>query len=331
MNADTDRRRFLVRALSASTALTLPPAAYAQGSPAVSRVLIGYPAGGSVDVVGRKISERLSALVQRNVIVENRPGAAGRLAVEALKSSAADGTTFLITPASVLTLYPHVYKKLSYDVFNDLAPVAVVALTAFALVVGSMVPESVRSVDDFAAWCKANPASAQCGNPGAGSLPHFMAMLWGDDAKVALNHVPYRGGSLAMQAAAGGQIASALSTESSALALERSGKLRVLATSGAERSVFLPAAPTFREAGYARLTQREWFGAFMPAKTARPRIDATAEAIASALREADVRETWHRLALSAESSTPTELAQALRSEHDFWAPIVKASGFTPEA
>lgn len=124
MSKYCDRRRFLARALSGSVMLGLPAALLAQVP--VSRILIGYPAGGPVDVVGRKIAERLSTRMQRAFIVENRPGAAGRLAVTALKSSAADGTAMVITPASVLTLYPHLYKNLYYDVFADLAPVAVV-------------------------------------------------------------------------------------------------------------------------------------------------------------------------------------------------------------
>jgi tripartite-type tricarboxylate transporter receptor subunit TctC len=228
-------------------------------------------------------------------------------------------------------MYPHIYKNLSYDVFNDLAPVSIVAVSSFALAVGPAMPVSVRTLDEFFAWCKANPAAAQCGNAGAGSFPHFMAMLLAREAKVELTHVPYRGGLAAMQAVAAGQVSAALATESSALALEQAGKLRVLATTGSDRSAFLPQAPTFRELGYPNLARREWFAAFMPAKTSPAVIASAAGGIRAALQEPDVRDVWQKIALSAESSTPAQLQGALRAEYDFWGPILRASGFTPEA
>ena len=293
--------------------------------------MIGYPPGGSIDIIARKLAERLSGRIARQVLVESKPGAAGRLAAEAMKSAPADGTTLLVTPGSVMNMYPHIYRPLAYDVFNDVLPVSVVAMTGFALAVGPAVPATVKNVDDFIAWCKANPAGAQCGNPGAGSLPHFMAMLLARDAKLELTHVPFRGGLLAMQAMAGGQVSAALATEASAIALEQAGKLRVLATTGPERSVFLPQASTFREQGYANLVQREWFGAFMPAKTPVSSVQAASEALRAALREPEVQDIWRKAGLAAEGSTPAELQQALRREHDFWGPIIRASGFTPEA
>ncbi len=340
MHFDHPRRRFLLRSVPAAAGvLGLSPSVFAQAGagaaapalPAQARILIGYPPGGSIDIIARKLAERLSGRIARQVQVESRQGAAGRLAVEAMKTAAPDGTTLLITPGSVMNMYPHIYRTLAYDVFNDVLPVSVVALTGFALVVGPAVPAAVKSVDDFIAWCKANPTSAQCGNPGAGSLPHFMAMLLARDAKVDLTHVPFRGGSAAMLAVAGGQMSAALATESSAITLEQTGKLRALATTSADRSVFLPHVPTFGEQGYANLVQREWFGAFMPAKTPVGTVQAASEALRAALREPEVQEVWRKAALVAEGSTPAELQQALRREHDFWGPIIRASGFTPEA
>jgi tripartite-type tricarboxylate transporter receptor subunit TctC len=330
MNPELHRRRFLARTLpAAAIALGLPLPALAQVGTA--RIVNGYPAGGILDVVSRKLAEHLSGAWGRNVIVDNKPGAAGRLAVEALVASPPDGSSMLVTPASVVTMYPHIYKNLSYDVFSDLAPVGIVAVAGFALAVGPAVPASVRTLDEFFAWCKLNPAAAQCGNAGAGSFPHFMAMLLAREARVTLPHVPYRGGLAAMQDAAAGQVSAALATEASAIALERAGKLRVLATTGSDRSVFLPQAPTFREMGYPNLAQREWFAAFMPARTPAAVIALAADGIQAALREPGIRDVWHKAALSAEGSTPAELRSALRKEHDFWGPVIKASGFTPEA
>ena len=195
--------------------------------------------------------------------------------------------------------------------------------------VGPMVPASVQTVADIAAGCRPRPAAIYV-NAGAGSLSHRCSCPGAEDARVACLRVPYRGGLIATQALAA-EIVAALASESAAPALEQAGKLRVIATSGNERSYFLPKALPVRESGYVHLSQREWVGAFMPAKALRAVIDATAEAIGCALREAEVRGIWNRLALSAESSTPMKLALALRTEHDFSGPIIKANGFSPEA
>lgn len=330
MNANRiDRRRFTQALLTAG--LTTPFALRAQPRLENLRVLCGYPAGGSVDIVGRKLAEKLTGRFAGNAVLENKPGAAGRLVVDELKKSTADGSTALVTPASVMTLYPHVYRQLSYDVFADVVPVCSVAATAFALAVGPKVPMTVTSVEAFVQWCKAQPAAAQCGNPGAGSLPHFMAMLLAREARFELAHIPYRGGSAAMQAAAAGEVECALATDGSARALSQAGKLRVLATSGTERSAFFSQASTFKQLGWPVLTQREWFGVFVPARVPQATALAAADAWRATSQDADVKETWDRLGLFVEATTPTQLQASLRSEHDFWAPIVKASGFTPEA
>jgi tripartite-type tricarboxylate transporter receptor subunit TctC len=325
------RRHFAQAGLSvlATGALQLP--ASAQERPDVARVLCGYPAGGSVDVVCRKLADRLAGGYARTAMVESRTGAAGRLAVEALKAAPADGSVLLVTPASVLTMYPHIYRPLGYDVFADLAPVGIVAQTGFALAVGPAVPVSVRNVEDFARWCRANPASAHCGNAGAGSLPHFLAMLLAREERLDLVHVPFRGGLAAMQAVAGGQASAAFATESAAIALEQAGKLRVLATSGQERSPFLPQAPTFQEQGLRALTQREWFAAFMPSRAPAGAVSGAAAVLAAGLRDPDLKEVWQKLGLLAEGSTSLELQLALRREYDFWGPVIRASGFKAES
>jgi len=329
MNADLiDRRRFTQALLAAG--LMTPFALHAQVRPDILRVLCGYPAGGALDIVGRKLAEKLTGRSASIAVVENKPGAAGRLVVDELRKSAADGSVVLVAPASVMTLYPHVYRQLSYDVFADVVPVCSVAATAFALAVGPKVPMSVTSAEAFLQWCKAEHVAARCGNAGAGSLPHFMGMLLAREARFELAHIPYRGGSAAMQAAAAGEVECAIATEGSARALSQAGKLRVLATSGTERSAFFSQASTFKQVGWPALTQREWFGVFMPARVPQATALAAADAWRAASQDADVKETWDRLGLSVEATTPTQLQASLRSEHDFWAPIVKASGFTPE-
>ena len=330
MSINLSRRCFNI-AMASFAAASAPTISHGEARIDIARIIVGYAPGGSADVISRKLAQRLSGSYARSVLVENRPGAAGRLGVQAIKSLPADGSAMLITPASVLTLYPHLYKQLGYDVFADLTPVAIVASFSFALVVGPAVPVSVVTLDDFVKWCKANPVLAQCANAGAGSLPHFLGILFAREAAINITHVPYSGGLVAMQATAAGHVAAAVSTEASAVALAQAGKLRVLATTGKSRSVILPQAPTFDELGMTRVTQNEWFGAFMPAKAPVALVATAADSLVAALREPDIRETWNKLGLGAEGSTSAELQRALRNEYDFWGPIIKASGFTPES
>jgi tripartite-type tricarboxylate transporter receptor subunit TctC len=321
-------RRSLLLASCASMLASAPLRSRAQRSDTL-RIVCGYPPGGSLDVVSRKLAEKLAGRVGGNVVVDNKPGAAGRLGVEEVKR-ATPGSAMLVTPASTLTMYPHVYRQLAYDPFVDLVPVSTVATTAFALAVGSQVPPSVTSVQELVGWCRQQGASATCGNPGAGSMPHFMTLLLARELGVPLTPVPYRGGQVAMQGAAAGETAMALATESSARALQQARKLRVLATTWNRRSPFFPDSPSFSEAGVRALTQREWFGAFMPARTADAQVRLVAEAIAASTHDADVRDTWERTGLVVEVQGPAALRDALRAEHDFWGPVVRASGFTPE-
>ncbi|HSB23169.1 MAG TPA: tripartite tricarboxylate transporter substrate-binding protein [Burkholderiaceae bacterium] len=334
MKLTVPRRRFLLSALSLpGVSLT---ASLAQSAPVrplaeTLQVVVGYPPGGSVDLVARTLAERLVPQYAGVALVENKPGAAGRMAVEEVRRTAPDGRTVLFTPASVVTLYPHVYRKLAYDPFSDLAPVSPVCASCFALAVGPRVPEGVVTVEAFARWCKANPTAAQCGNAGAGSMPHLMAALMGRELDTEFMHVPYRGGALAMQAVAAGDLACAIGTESAARALYLAGKIRVLATSGAERSPFFAAAATFREQGLPALTQREWFGMLAPARTPAANVDALAGLLRAVAREASVRLTLEKAALLPEVTSPAQMAAAMRHEYEFWGQVVRDSGFTPEA
>lgn len=320
-------RRHLL--LAGTAAVVAAPLRSRAQQPDALRIVCGYPAGGSVDIVARTLAQKLADHALRTVVVENRPGAAGRLAVEEVKK-AAPGSALLVTPASVLTMYPHVYRQLSYDPFTDLLPVSTLAMTGFALAVGPKLPGSVTSLTELTQWCRANPEQATCGHAGAGSMPHFMVLLASRELGVELTPIPYRGGAAAMQGAAAGETAMALGTEGSARTLQQTGKLRVLATTWERRSPFFAQAPTFRESGFA-LTQREWYGSFMPARTSDTLVRTVASVIQGLVQEADVRETWERNSLIVDATDPAALAQTMRTEHDFWGPIVRSSGFTPES
>ena len=325
-----DLRRCLVVGLPGLALSAMTARAHAQSPLETARLLCGYPAGGSIDTVCRTLATRMSGRYARTVLVENKPGAAGRLVIDDTRRAAADGSTILVTPASTLTMYPHTYRKLSYDPMTDLIPVSMLASFGFTLVVGPRVPLTVKGLADFVNWCRANPKMADCGNAGAGSFPHFMAVLLARDAEVELTHVPFKGSSAAMQDVAAGQVSAVLSTEPSAMALVQAGRVRALATSWEQRSPFLPDVPTFKELGLPRLTQREWFGAFVPRGTPAAVTETANAALVLAADAPATREAWRAAAVVPERSTASALGAALRNEHDFWGLLIAASGFTPE-
>ena len=162
------RRRFLLASTAAGIALA-HPLARALGLPETARIFAGFAPGGTVDVTARRIADKLRDVLARSVVVENRTGAGGQIALSALKTAPADGLTLLVTPMSMLGIYPHTYKKLPYDPVADFQPVSQAVRFDFGFAVGPMVPASVKSLADFVAWCKANPKDANFGSPAAGS------------------------------------------------------------------------------------------------------------------------------------------------------------------
>ena len=325
------RRRFIAASAAASAA-ALAPSVRAQ-TPVVNktaRIVVGFPPGGSTDVVSRLIADRLRGVYAPSVIVENRPGAGGRIALEAVKNADADGSAMILTPASMLVIYPHIFKKLAYDPFTDFAPVTSVCAFPIGFSVGPMVPESVKTVADFVAWAKANPKSAAFASPAAGSMVHFTGVMLNRAAGLDMTHVPFKGGAPAIQDLIGGQIASSMNVLSEALPQHKAGKLRTLATSGAQRSPFMPDVPTFVESGYKEIVAREWFGILVPAKTPADIITKLNAAILHALKSKEVTEGFAKLAFDPVGESPADFARIIKADYERWAPIVKASGFTAD-
>ena len=292
------------------------------------KILVGYPPGGSNDVVARRVAGKLVGNYANVAVVDNKPGAAGRLVVDSLKSLPADGKTMLLTPSSVVTLYPHVYRQLSYDPVSDLTPVAVACDQVHALAVGTPVPEQVRTVADFAAWAKANPAKANCGNPGEGSTPHLLTFMLVKSSGAPIQAVPYRGLAPAVNDLVSGQLASAMLPDGAFLPYRAGGRARVLATTGAARSPFFPEVPTFVEQGLKNIVVTEWIGFFMRAGTSEVIVSKAADAIAEALRQPDLVEAFATAGLVSAPSTPTELARRLSTDRAYWGSVVKSSGFS---
>jgi tripartite-type tricarboxylate transporter receptor subunit TctC len=326
-------RRHFVHALGSAAALgTLPFAARAQGLEQV-KIINGFPAGGTADATSRRVGEHIrgSAYTKNAAVVENKPGAGGRIACETVKNAPADGSVLLLTPYSCTSVYPHIYTKLGYDPFKDLTPVSIAAVMHHGLAVGPMVPATVKSVRDYVAWAKANPDKASYGSPAAGSLPHFLGALLSNYTGVPLTHVPYRGSVPGVADMIGGQLASMFTPSGDFLANHKAGKIRMIATSGPQRSPFSPEVPTFAEQGFPDLTTEEWFGFYAPAKTPANVIDNANAAINAALKEQPVVTSLATFGLVARGSTVREMDKSQRDAYYRWEPLVKAIGFTGQS
>jgi tripartite-type tricarboxylate transporter receptor subunit TctC len=329
----TTRRQF-VQASIGSTLLAALGAQRAFAEPLEQvKFLYGFPAGSSGDIVARRVAERVagSPYAKNPAIVENKPGAGGRIALDALKQAPADGSALCLSPFSCTAIYPHVYTKLSYDAANDFVPVSIAALMFHALAIGPAVPANVKTVKDFLAWAKANPKDANYGSPAAGSTPHFIGALLGLNSGVELKHVPYRGSVPGVTDLVGGQIAAMVTPSGDFIANYKAGKLRVLAVSGAARSPFLPEVPTFAEQGFPEFTVEEWFGFYAPARTPAAMVNTANAAINQALKDKALVEGLAVVGLVAQGSTPQEMAQSQRRELERWGPLVKKVGFTAES
>lgn len=329
-------RRQLLQTASASALLaSIGQQAFAQAHPPqldTARIITGFSAGGTSDVTCRRVATKLSpGYATSSVVVENRTGAGGQIAISFVKGQPADGSTMLQTPTSMLTIYPHIYKKLPYDPVADLAPVSLACVFDFGFAVGPAVPASVKTVPEFLAWAKANPAGANFGSPAAGSTPHFIGALLAKNADITLQHVAYRGTQPAMLDLLGGSVSAVSGPIGDITQHLVSGKVRILGTSGTKRSRFAPDVPTLVEQGLKDMAFSEWFGFFLPAKASPEVVARLNAAMKQAIASKDVVEGLAGIGLEAMSSSPAELAELLKKDTAMWGPIVKKIGFTADA
>ncbi|HVF63290.1 MAG TPA: tripartite tricarboxylate transporter substrate-binding protein [Casimicrobiaceae bacterium] len=291
------------------------------------RLVVGFPAGATADALTRLIAERMRERLGQPVIVENRPGAGGRLAVEHVKGLPADGTAFLLTPFANVVAHPHVYPKLRYDAFKDIDPVAHVANFQLALVVNASVP--AKSLKDYVALVRSDPKYGNYASAAAGSLPHFFGVMFARAAGIELTHVPYKGTAPALTDLAGGQISAFSGVESDVLPLARADKARVLATSGAARSRTFPDVPTFREQGFD-IEGSAWYAVYAPAGTPKAILDRVGAAVVDAVRSAEVKPKMEALGVDPTGLPAADLARIHKADYERWGPVIRASGFKPE-
>ncbi|MES2412485.1 MAG: tripartite tricarboxylate transporter substrate-binding protein [Pseudomonadota bacterium] len=310
--------------------LTFPTSVFAQANNKVARLIVPFPAGGGTDAVARMTAEKMRPEYPAGLIVENRAGASGRLGAEYVQASEADGMTLLFTPDFVMTIFPYSFKKLSYAPQQDFAPVALCSKTGYALVAGPGLPASVTNLQQFVAWAKANPKQAAFASTSAGSASHFGGIMLSRAIGAELLHVPYKGGALALQDVMGGQVPISINPIGEVLPHMKTGRVRVLATTGAQRSRFMPDAPTLVEAGLKDMVVESWLGVLAPGKTPAATIAKTSATINAVLQRQDIKDGYAGIGMETVQSTPASFAAVIKADMERWAPIVKASGFTAE-
>jgi tripartite-type tricarboxylate transporter receptor subunit TctC len=336
MSALTDRSllslpSLRVPALVATGALLLAaclvPAALAQPAKTV-RVLVGFPAGGGTDAIARLLAERLRDELGAAVLVENRPGAGGQIAAQALKAAPADGSTLLISHDHTISILPLVTKNPGFDPAKDFAAVAGFATFVNALAAAPGTP--ARSFADFVAWVKAQGGKSAIGIPAPASVPEFLVRVIAERFQLDLAPVPYKGSAPMIADMLGNQIPAGIGSVPELIENHRAGRMRVLAVLGGARQSALPEVPTFAELGLAGFEDVPYFGFFAPAATPKPAIDQFAAALAKTIAVPAVRERLVDWGLTVQFMPPAQLAARERAYAQAWANIIRRSGFQPQ-
>lgn len=292
----------------------------------VVHVIVGFPAGGGTDIVARVLAQAIQGDYASGIVVEDRPGASARLAVEYVKNAPADGSVMLFTPDFPMTLYPSSFKALKYDPLKDFTAVGPAAKGSLVLVTGPGVPADVKTLKDFIAWCKANPGKANVADTSAGATPHFTTVMLGQEAKVTLTPVHYRGGAPAMEDLIGGHVPASVNPVSEVMAFASAGKIRALAVTGEKRTPFLPDVPTMKEQGF-NVVVESMTGVFVPAKTPARVVEALNGAMRKATASKQMIDSLAKFGTEPTYMTTADFTAWIKEEIARWQPVVKASGF----
>lgn len=295
-----------------------------------ARIVVGFAAtGGGVDLVARLLAERLRGVYAPQVIVENKPGAGARLAVDYVKGVPPDGTTMLLSPESIFTIQPHVYPRtVRYDALTDFIPVSSISSFPFGLAVAANHP--ARDLAGFAAWAKSQGQAVPYATPAAGSTPHFAAVQMSKALGVDMMHVPYRDTALLPSDLMTGRLSALMNVMGSLIEYHLAGRMRLLAITAPQRVPQIPDVPTFAELGYPALTIDEQFSLMVPAGTLAALVSGLSEAVATVIVQPAMRAALERVYQTPLGSSPAALAERLRTERDHWGPIVRESGYRPE-
>lgn len=320
-------RRFFRFALAVLAAAIFAGPLHAQVGEQSIRIIFPFAAGGSGDAAARLIANHMRVALNRPVIVENRPGADGRIGVRAVKEAMPDGNTLLLTPIAPISVYQHVYPHLDYDPIHDFIPIAEVGTFDFGIAIGPQM--EAKTLKDLVAWAKANPSQANFAIPAAGTLPDFLGVMFARAANIDLRAVPYHGSAAGLADLIAGHISIEITTTADLVQMHKEGRIRVLATSGKERSPFLPDVPTLRESGYD-LAATGWYGMFAPAKTPPDVVQRLNKAVVDAVHSLEFKDRMLAFGLQPTGTSADAFAKIVEYDSELWAPAIKASGFKPQ-
>jgi tripartite-type tricarboxylate transporter receptor subunit TctC len=309
------------RLLSTAMLLLATCAAQAQTKPPL-KILVGFPPGGSADVIARLVADALKDDFSP-VVVDNKPGAGGRIALGMVKSAKPDGQTVIVLPSGPMVLFPHVYKKLDYDAVKDFTPISQIARFQFGVVAGPA--SGAKSISDMVAKAKSKPGESSYGTPGAGTLPHFMGVLMEQSSGIQLNHVPFQGGAPANNALLGGHIDYKFDVVSETAELHHSGKARIIAVTGSKRDPQVPEVPTLKEAG-VNMEATAWFAMYGPAGLSGETLSRLEKAMMKIVREPTLKDKLLKLGYDPIGSNSVDLATAQKTDLARWEKPIKATG-----
>jgi len=317
----------LLTGLMVACALAGVTSANAQSGPI--KILVGLPPGGAVDIGARLVGEKLAVSLGQPVVVENRPGASTRIAVQALRASEPNGQTLLVAPDAIVTLFPHVFREVGYDPIKDLTPISQILSWSLGFAVPAASP--AKTFAEFVALAKSDPKQfALFASPSTGSGQHVLGLQLGDLIGAKLQHVPFRGAADAMNALLSNSVPCTILTLGELTNLHQSGKARILATFTTVRTPELPDVPTFTEIGYPAMQAGGGVAMFGPAGMDPALTERISKAVRDALDDPELKAKIAKMGMEAKSSTPQELAAYDRAELERWGNVVKASGYVPE-
>ena len=314
--------------LALGGAWALPAVAQASGSSAPIRILVGFPAGGGTNAIARTLAEKLKDLLGQPVVVENRAGAGGQIAAQALKAAAPDGHTLFLTHDHTISILPLVTKNPGFDPAKDFVPVAGFATFVNALALSGGTP--AKTMPEYIGWVRGQGGKGNVGVPAPASVPEFLVKLIGQKYAIDLQAAPYRGSAPMIADMLGNQIGAGVGSIPDFIENHKAGKIRVVAVMGKSRQAAVPDAPTFGELGLAGFEDVPYYGLFAPAGTPQAAIDRLGEALASVVAQPYVKDKLTAMGLAVGYMPQQQFAGRERAYTQAWTKIIRASGFQPQ-
>ncbi|HUQ75862.1 MAG TPA: tripartite tricarboxylate transporter substrate binding protein [Burkholderiales bacterium] len=319
--------RTAVAAVALSVGLISPMGAHAQYPAKAITTVVGFEPGGGTDTVARIVAKTLSEQVGQQVVVENRAGAGGDIAVDYVAKSAPDGYTLVLANVGALTVNPHMLK-VPYDPMKDLTPITMGVVFSNVLIVQPSLP--VKNLADYVELARKKPGEITYASSGIGGAGHLAGELLKKVAKIDIVHVPYKGGGPAMTGFLGAQVTSFFATPVSSIGGIKGGKARAIAVTGSKRTKLLPDVPTVAESGYQGYEALNWYAYLGPANMPREVVERLNKELHKALTNREVLAAMDKQGVEPQPGTPDELARYMRREYDTWGKVVKEAGIKPQ-